>query len=44
MSGELWICCSAQEINNGRMAMFAIMGQIAAELETGKGPVDQFLG
>ncbi|CAJ1384194.1 unnamed protein product [Effrenium voratum] len=34
----------SKEINNGRMAMFAIMGQIAAELETGKGPVDQFLG
>ena len=33
-----------QEINNGRMAMFAIMGQIVAELQTGKGPVEQFMG
>jgi hypothetical protein len=31
-----------KEINNGRMAMFAIMGQIAAELQTGKDPVQQF--
>ena len=28
---------SCQEINNGRIAMFAIMGQIVAELQTGKG-------
>jgi hypothetical protein len=31
-----------KEINNGRMAMFAIAGQIAAELTTGKDPVQQF--
>jgi len=31
-----------KEINNGRMAMFAIMGQIAAELKTGEGPIQQF--
>ena len=35
---------SCQEINNGRIAMFAIMGQIVAELQTGKGPVEQFMG
>mmetsp|Transcript_2806 Transcript_2806/g.3148 ORF Transcript_2806/g.3148 Transcript_2806/m.3148 type:complete len:110 (-) Transcript_2806:235-564(-) len=34
----------SKEINNGRIAMFAIMGQIVAELQTGKGPVEQFLG
>lgn len=34
----------SKEINNGRMAMFAIMGQIVAELQTGKGPVEQFMG
>ena len=33
-----------REINNGRIAMFAIMGQIVAELQTGKGPVEQFMG
>lgn len=33
-----------KEINNGRIAMFAIMGQIVAELQTGKGPVEQFMG
>ncbi|CAE7530228.1 FCPA [Symbiodinium natans] len=32
-----------KEINNGRIAMFAIIGQIVAELQTGKGPVEQFL-
>jgi hypothetical protein len=31
-----------KEINNGRMAMFAILGQIAAELQTGKDPIQQF--
>lgn len=31
-----------KEINNGRMAMFAIMGQLAAELQTGEGPIQQF--
>ena len=35
---------SCQENNNGRIAMFAIMGQIVAELQTGKGPVEQFMG
>mmetsp|Transcript_15223 Transcript_15223/g.28663 ORF Transcript_15223/g.28663 Transcript_15223/m.28663 type:complete len:265 (-) Transcript_15223:52-846(-) len=34
----------SKEINNGRMAMFAVMGQIVAELQTGKGPVEQFFG
>jgi len=33
-----------KELNNGRMAMFAVMGQIVAELQTGKGPVEQFFG
>eukprot|EP00437_Effrenium_voratum_P018182 CAMPEP_0181445890 /NCGR_PEP_ID=MMETSP1110-20121109/25822_1 /TAXON_ID=174948 /ORGANISM="Symbiodinium sp., Strain CCMP421" /LENGTH=262 /DNA_ID=CAMNT_0023569951 /DNA_START=52 /DNA_END=840 /DNA_ORIENTATION=- len=33
-----------KELNNGRIAMFAIIGQIAAELQTGKGPVEQFTG
>jgi len=33
-----------EEINNGRIAMFAILGQIVAELQTGKGPVEQFMG
>ena len=33
-----------QEINNGRMAMAAIMGQVVAEMQTGKGPVEQFMG
>ena len=33
-----------QELNNGRMAMFAIIGQIVAEMQTGKGPVEQFSG
>ena len=42
---ELPTCfASCQEINNGRMAMFAIIGQIVAELQTGKGPVEQFMG
>ena len=35
---------SHQELNNGRIAMFAIIGQIVAELQTGKGPVEQFTG
>ena len=34
----------SKEINNGRIAMFAILGQIVAELQTGKGPVEQFMG
>eukprot|EP00439_Symbiodinium_sp_Y106_P018235 s5159_g2.t1 len=33
-----------KELNNGRIAMFAIIGQIVAELQTGKGPVEQFAG
>eukprot|EP00931_Biecheleriopsis_adriatica_P039068 TRINITY_DN22342_c0_g1_i1.p1 TRINITY_DN22342_c0_g1~~TRINITY_DN22342_c0_g1_i1.p1 ORF type:complete len:284 (+),score=78.17 TRINITY_DN22342_c0_g1_i1:99-854(+) len=32
----------ARELNNGRMAMFAVMGQIAAEAQTGLDPIDQF--
>uniref|UniRef100_A0A7S1R9F6 Uncharacterized protein n=1 Tax=Alexandrium catenella TaxID=2925 RepID=A0A7S1R9F6_ALECA len=31
-----------KELNNGRMAMFAVMGQIAAELVTGEDPIQQF--
>jgi len=31
-----------KELNNGRMAMFAVMGQIIAELYTGDDPVQQF--
>eukprot|EP00408_Alexandrium_pacificum_P065298 CAMPEP_0171168924 /NCGR_PEP_ID=MMETSP0790-20130122/7955_1 /TAXON_ID=2925 /ORGANISM="Alexandrium catenella, Strain OF101" /LENGTH=252 /DNA_ID=CAMNT_0011633767 /DNA_START=76 /DNA_END=834 /DNA_ORIENTATION=- len=31
-----------KELNNGRMAMFAVMGQIVAELFTGDDPVQQF--
>jgi hypothetical protein len=31
------------EINNGRMAMFAVLGQIVAELVTGKDAVDQLI-
>jgi len=31
-----------RELNNGRMAMFALMGQIAAEMATGLDPVQQF--
>jgi len=31
------------EINNGRMAMFAVLGQIVAELVTGKDAVNQLL-
>lgn len=30
-----------RELNNGRMAMFAIMGQILAEMQTGEDPVQQ---
>jgi len=30
-----------KELNNGRMAMFAVTGQLAAELVTGVGPVQQ---
>jgi len=32
------------EINNGRMAMFAVLGQIIAELATGKDAVSQLMG
>jgi light-harvesting complex I chlorophyll a/b binding protein 1 len=31
-----------KELNNGRMAMFAMIGQLAAELQTGLDPVQQF--
>ncbi|CAE8666050.1 unnamed protein product [Polarella glacialis] len=31
----------SRELNNGRMAMFAIMGQIVAELQTGLDPAQQ---
>mmetsp|Transcript_135688 Transcript_135688/g.421574 ORF Transcript_135688/g.421574 Transcript_135688/m.421574 type:complete len:196 (-) Transcript_135688:67-654(-) len=31
-----------KELNNGRMAMFAVTGQLAAELTTGLDPVQQF--
>lgn len=32
------------ELNNGRMAMFAVLGQIVAELVTGKDAVSQLIG
>mmetsp|Transcript_16739 Transcript_16739/g.24997 ORF Transcript_16739/g.24997 Transcript_16739/m.24997 type:complete len:257 (+) Transcript_16739:62-832(+) len=31
-----------KELNNGRMAMFAVMGQLVAEMATGLDPVKQF--
>eukprot|EP00931_Biecheleriopsis_adriatica_P109140 TRINITY_DN833_c0_g1_i4.p1 TRINITY_DN833_c0_g1~~TRINITY_DN833_c0_g1_i4.p1 ORF type:complete len:265 (+),score=68.89 TRINITY_DN833_c0_g1_i4:62-856(+) len=31
-----------RELNNGRMAMFAMMGQLVAEAQTGLDPIDQF--
>ena len=34
--------CSRGEINNGRIAMFAAIGQIAAGLYTGKSGIEQF--
>ena len=38
------LVCAAEEreINNGRFAMFAALGIIAAELYTGKDAIEQF--
>jgi len=40
--GQYTLDMRNRELNNGRMAMFAMLGQIVAESVTGKDPVAQF--
>jgi len=38
---EAWVGFQTRELNNGRLAMFAIMGEIAHAAITGKGALEQ---
>lgn len=37
-----WVGFQTRELNNGRLAMFAIMGELAHASFTGKGPLEQW--